>query len=68
MIFTPTMQARKPWQHRPTNDNVQLVATFDGQVPTMPARAYEAELREFEQSRDFRDLDSLMRERSAVRL
>jgi len=56
-----------PWVHRATNDNVTLVATFDGQTPPS-ARAYEAELREYENSRDFRDIDSTMRERSAVRL
>jgi len=54
MIFTP-------------NDNVQIVATFDGQNAP-DAKAYEAEMREYENSRDFRNINSLMRERSAVKL
>jgi hypothetical protein len=55
MIFTP-------------NDNVRVVASFDGQTVKMSQSQYEAELREYEQSREYRELNSLMRERSAVRL
>jgi len=54
MIFTP-------------NDNVQIIASFDGQnAPDV--KAYEVEMREYENSREFRSINSLMRERSAVKL
>lgn len=55
MLFTP-------------NDNATIVATFSGQTSTITEKAYAAELAEYENSRDYRELNSLMRERTAVKL
>lgn len=54
MIFTP-------------NDNATIVASFDGQTP-VESRAYEVEIREYQESREYATIENVMRERSAVRL
>jgi hypothetical protein len=46
------------------NDNATIVATFDGQTPD--PRAYEAEMRAYEASREFREIRATMSERSSV--
>jgi hypothetical protein len=46
------------------NDNAVLVAQFDGQ--TADPRAYEAEMRAYEASRDFREIRATMQQRTSV--
>jgi len=46
------------------NDNATIVATFDGQTPD--PRAYEAEMRAYEASREFREVRSIMNQRHGV--
>lgn len=46
------------------NDNAVIVASFDGQ--TADPRAYEAEMRAYEASRDFRETRSTMQQRTSV--
>jgi hypothetical protein len=46
------------------NDNVRLVASYDGQTPT--DRPWAGELEAYLASRDYREIDATMRERKSV--